>query len=60
MNEAQTEAIAAADAHLNNAGMPTYTEMAEALKKLRDTGFGAAAFVEATRLLSRLPSRRGS
>lgn len=29
---AQTEAIATADAHLSNAGLPTYTEVLEALR----------------------------
>lgn len=36
---AKTEAIAAADAHLNNAGLPTYTEL---LAALRDLHFATA------------------
>ena len=37
MHPAITEAIANADAQLNNAGMPTYTEAIEALKSAKHT-----------------------
>ena len=36
MNAAKTEAIANADAHLSNAGLPTYTEMARVLEEATD------------------------
>ena len=39
MNAAQTEAVANADAHLNNAALPTYTE-------LLDTLYRALPFIE--------------
>lgn len=34
MSNAKQEAIAQADAHLNNAGLPTYTELRKALERL--------------------------
>ena len=34
MNEAKVEAIADADAHTSNAGMPTYTELLEVIRDL--------------------------
>ena len=36
MNEAQVEAVANADAHTSNAGLPTYTDLLAALKMLID------------------------
>jgi len=33
MNTTKIEAIADADAHSNNAGLPTYSELVEALRK---------------------------
>jgi hypothetical protein len=36
LTDAQIEAIANADAHTNNAGLPTYTEISAALKEARD------------------------
>lgn len=38
MNEAQIEAVANADAHLNNAGLPTYTEVVSMLKDAQRLG----------------------
>ncbi|MCS6496742.1 hypothetical protein [Burkholderia thailandensis] len=35
---AKTEAIANADAHLNDAGLPTYSELAAALRAMSDAG----------------------
>lgn len=35
MNEAQTHAIAQADAELNNAALPTYTELTALLGQLK-------------------------
>lgn len=37
MNQAKTEAIAAADAELNNTGLPTYTELLAALREVRES-----------------------
>lgn len=34
LNASQLEAVAAADAHLNNAAMPTYSDMARGLDEL--------------------------
>lgn len=34
MNEAQVEALANADAHTSNAGMPTYTELLTVIRDL--------------------------
>lgn len=34
MNTAQTEAVANADAHTNNAALPTYTQLVAALRHL--------------------------
>lgn len=34
LNEVQTEAIATADAYLSNTGLPSYTEVLEALRRL--------------------------
>ena len=34
MNEAQTEAIAQADAELSNAALPTYSELLDALNRI--------------------------
>ena len=36
MTDTQTEAIAQADAHLNNAGLPTYSELAALLRRSDD------------------------
>lgn len=36
MNEAQVEAIANADAHTSNAGLPTYTELLRELKRIAE------------------------
>lgn len=36
-HEAITEAIAQADAHLNNAALPTYSELLAALETIRST-----------------------
>lgn len=36
MNAAATEAIAVADAHLNNVALPTYTELVEKLTQAHD------------------------
>lgn len=33
MNEAQVEAVANADAHTSNAGLPTYSELLEMVKE---------------------------
>ncbi|MDN8027947.1 hypothetical protein QZN17_05145 [Burkholderia multivorans] len=35
---AKTEAIANADAHLNDAGLPTYSELATALRAMTEAG----------------------
>lgn len=35
MNALQTEAIAEADAYTSNTGLPSYSELVEALRKLR-------------------------
>lgn len=35
MNQAKTEAIAAADAELNNADLPTYSELRDALLTIK-------------------------
>ncbi len=64
MNEAQTEAIANADAHTSNAALPTYSELVEALRRLSDTydRYSATgrrhqpAAVQATALLNRIPA----
>jgi hypothetical protein len=37
-NEAQTEAIAAANAHLTNAGLPSYEELVALLEESRELG----------------------
>lgn len=37
MNAEQLEAIANADAHTNNAGLPTYTAILDALQLLKNT-----------------------
>jgi hypothetical protein len=50
LNEAQKEAIAEANAHLNNAALPTYSELQAIIKSLlvdvaphtRETGHNAA------------------
>ena len=34
MNEAQVEAIAQADVYANNAGLPTYSALADAIEKI--------------------------
>lgn len=36
MNESQIEAIATADAHTNNAGLPTYSELVALLRRAND------------------------
>lgn len=36
MNAAQTEAIATADAHTNDTGLPTYSELLAALRRAND------------------------
>lgn len=38
MSEQKQEAIANADAHLNNAGLPTYTELVELLREAAKLG----------------------
>lgn len=38
MNEAQAEAVAAANAYLNNAGLPTYSEVVAMLKEAQRLG----------------------
>lgn len=59
--EAKTEAIAAADAELNNAGLPTYGELTAALKSMVNRGnlgaYERAAAMNAARaLLARIPA----
>ena len=64
MNEAQTEAIANADAHTGNAALPTYSELVEALRRLSETydRYSATgrrhqpAAVQATAILNRIPA----
>ncbi len=41
--DAKAEATANADAHLNNAGLPTYSELVEALRGLRGVVFHSVA-----------------
>lgn len=64
MNPSQLEAIAKADAYTNNAALPTYSELVEALRRLtvcydRYSGTGRryeAPAVIASELLARIPS----
>lgn len=64
MTEAQTEAVAWADAHTSNTGLPTYTELVEALRRLSETydRYSATgrrhqpAAVQATAILNRIPA----
>lgn len=58
MNDAQREAIATADAHTSNAGLPTYSELVAVLRLLPDANCPEAiAFVtqRANTLLARIP-----
>lgn len=49
---AAAEAIANADAHLNNAGLPTYSEMVAALRRI-DRINGSKAMVSEFKLIAR-------
>lgn len=65
---ARREAIAEADAHTNNAGLPTYSELVDALRKQQNVLAGIAcgdlktlrpdspALLAGRALLSRIPS----
>ena len=54
--EAKTEAIAAADAELNNAGLPTYSELVEALRGAEVLVESEAASRAIGALLARIPA----
>ncbi|RTL34274.1 MAG: hypothetical protein EKK53_26660 [Burkholderiales bacterium] len=63
MNQAQTEAIANANAHTNDAGLPTYSELVEALRRLNTAtvtfatlGGEWAEVAAAEALLDRIPA----
>ncbi len=64
MNDSQKEAIATADAHTSNVGLPTYSELVEALRKLHSEGqmymarhrLDRSAMADAAALLARTPN----